>query len=288
MNRVKTGLLMVSLMILLVFAGHLIDMKYGGSTFTILFLAIGLGMNFVSYWYSDKIVLMMYKARPLSENEAPELHNMVKNLSERAKIPMPRIYIAPLDAPNAFATGRNPSHAVVCVTQGILRLLPTRELRGVLAHEISHVKHYDTLIMTVCAAIAGIIMLLGRMVFWSALFGGRRNNGNPLGQLFLILVAPFLALMIQMAISRSREFKADEGGGRLSGDPDSLADALVRLEGFAKRARFQPVPATSHLFIVNPAVENRRSVFDLFSTHPATAKRVKRLRELAARIERIA
>jgi len=290
MNRLKTGVLMAALTVLLVYVGHLIDLHYGGNTFMFLFLFLSLGMNFVSYWYSDKIVLTLYRARPVSAGEAPELYDIVRRLTARAKIPMPRIYIVPMDVPNAFATGRNPSHAAVCVTQGILRALSRRELEGVLAHELSHVKHYDTLTMSVCAAIAGIITVVGRMVFWMGLFGGggRNRNENPLGMLFLMIVAPLLAVMIQLAVSRSREYKADESGGRLTGDPDALADALLRLEDAARRSRVQPIPATSHLFIVNPAVGNKRGGFDLFSTHPATAKRVARLRELARRIERVA
>lgn len=279
---------MVALMGLLLLVGHFLDARYGGYTFTVIFLLFGLGMNFVTYWFSDKIVLAMYKAQPVNERSAPELYDMVKKLSKKAGIPFPRVYIAPMHIPNAFATGRNPSHAAVCVTEGILQTLPRNELEGVLAHELSHVKHYDTLIMTVCAAIAGIIMFVSRMALWSALLGGRRrNDGNALAQLFLIIVAPLLALMIQMMISRTREYKADEGGGRLTGDPESLANALMRLEAAARHIPFQPLPATSHLFIVNPAVAEKKGSFDLFSTHPATSKRVQRLRELANRLERI-
>jgi heat shock protein HtpX len=188
-----------------------------------------------------------------------------------------------MSLPNAFATGRNPSHAAVCVTAGLLDMLSKREIEGVLAHELSHVKHNDTLIMCICASIAGMISLLGRMVFFSSMFGGRRRDSNAFAQLFLIIIAPILALMIQMAISRSNEYKADEGGGKLSGDPDALADALLRLEDAAKHAKMQPIPATSHLFIVNPAVGGG-SLLNIFSTHPPTAKRVALLRELAHRL----
>lgn len=278
---------MVALMGLLLFVGHILDMRYGGYTFTVIFLFIGLGINFVNYWYSDKIVLAMYKARPVTEMQEPKLYNTVKRLSRKAGIPCPRVYIAPLHIPNAFATGRNPSHAAVCVTEGILQTLPPDELEGVLAHELSHVKHYDTLIMTVCAAVAGIIMFISRIALWSAILGGRRRNSNALGQLFLIIIAPLLALMIQMMISRTREYKADEAGGRLTGNPEGLANGLLRLESAARHIPFQPVPATSHLFIVNPAVEGKKRSFDWFSTHPATSKRVQKLRDLARRLERV-
>jgi heat shock protein HtpX len=287
MNYIKTGLLMVMLMGLLLFVGHILDARSGGYMFTVIFLFFGLGMNFITYWFSDKIVLALYKARPVSEMQEPELYNIVKNLSRKAGIPCPRVYIAPMHIPNAFATGRSPSHAAVCVTEGILQTLPRNELEGVLAHELSHVKHYDTLIMTMCAAIAGIIMFISRMALWSALLGGRRRNDNALGQIFLIIIAPLLALMIQMMISRTREYKADEAGGRLTGDPESLADALLRLESAARHIPFEPMPATSHLFIVNPAVEGKKRSFDLFSTHPATSKRVQRLKDLAMRLERV-
>lgn len=284
MNYFKTGLLMATLTALLVFVGHFIDVHYKTNSFALMFLLIGLGMNFISYWFSDKIILALYKAKPVTETQAPELFNIIRRLSQRANIPMPKVYVVPMEAPNAFATGRNPSHAAVCVTEGILHLLPERELEGVLAHELSHVRHYDTLIMTFCAAIAGIISFLGRMALWSALLGGggsRKRDDNALGMLFVMILAPFLALMIQLAISRSREYRADEGGGRLTGNPDSLADALLRLEEYSRRAPVQVVPATQHLFIVNPAVGRRGGGLDLFSTHPATAKRVSRLRELA-------
>jgi heat shock protein HtpX len=284
MNYIKIALLMATLIAILVFVGHLFDQKYGGNFFSILFLFIGLGINFISYWYSDKIVLGIYRAQPVRESEMPELYDMIRRLSEHAGIPMPKIYITPMNLPNAFATGRNPSHAAVCVTSGLLDMLSQREIEGVLAHELSHVKHNDTLIMSICAAIAGMISLLGRLAFYSSLFGDRRRNSNALGQIFLIIIAPFLALMIQLAISRSREYKADEGGGRLSGDPDALADALLRLEDAAKHARMQPIPATSHLFIVNPAVGGG-SLLNIFSTHPPTTKRVARLREMAHRLD---
>lgn len=287
-NYLVTGLLMVGLMAVLMTVGHFLDLRYGGNTFTLVFLFVGLGMNFVSYWYSDKIVLTMYRAKPLAENQAPELYAMIRRLSQKAGIPMPRVFTIPTEHPNAFATGRNPSHAAVCVTDGIVRALSQRELEGVIAHELSHVKHYDTLIMAFCAAIAGLIMLVGRIATWTLLLGGgRRDNDNALGQLFLIIVAPLLALIIQLAVSRSREYKADERGGRLTGDPEALADALLRLEAYARRSRVQPLPATSHLFIVNPAVGSGKGGFDLFSTHPSTAKRVKRLRNLAGKIHRV-
>ena len=283
MNYFKTGLLMAAMTVILVMVGHFIDAGVGSNMFTVIFLFIALGINFVSYWYSDKIVLSLYRAKPLSKNQAPELHDIIERLSQRAGMPKPRLYIAPMDVPNAFATGRNPENAVVCVTSGIMRLLPRRELEGVLAHELSHVKHYDTLVMSVTAAIAGIISLVGRIAFWTALLGGggRADDDNVLGHLFMIIIAPLMAVMIQLAVSRTREYKADEQGGRLCGDPDALADALERMEAYAKRSKQKPVPATSHLFIVNPAA-GKKSLLELFSTHPSTAKRVRKLRELAA------
>jgi len=287
MNYIKITLLMALLVAILGFVGHLFDLKSGGNSFLILFVFIALGINFISYWYSDKIVLAIYAAQPVRETDMPDLYDMIKRLSKNAGIPMPKIYITPMNVPNAFATGRSPSHAAVCVTAGLLNMLPQREIEGVLAHELNHVKHNDTLIMCICASIAGMISLLGRMVFFSSMFGGRRRDSNAFAQLFLILIAPILALMIQMAISRSNEYKADEGGGKLSGDPDALADALLRLEEAAKHSQMQPVPATSHLFIVNPAVGSG-SLLNIFSTHPPTAKRVARLRELAHRIEKVA
>ena len=279
MNHVKTAMLMLFLTALLIGMGLVLDSRVGGYTFTVIFFIISLGINLVSYWFSDRIVLALYRARPLTPQEAPDVHAMVHDLAARAEIPVPRLYIAPMDIPNAFATGRNPSNAVVCVTNGILNLLSRRELKGVLAHEISHVVHYDTLLMTVCAAIAGGIMFLSRIFFYSSMSGGRRRGGNPLLGLIVFMLAPILALMIQMAISRSREFDADAGGGRLSSDPEALASALLRMEEYAKRAHMEPIPATSHMFIVNPAVG--KGGFDLFSTHPATEKRVARLRDLA-------
>ena len=287
MNQAKTALLMAALTALLVGVGHIIDIRLQSNVFAFIFLIFGLGTNLVTYWFSDRIIFALYRVRPIQEQQAPALFNMVERLSQRAGIPMPKIGIIPMDTPNAFATGRNPSHASVCVTEGIMRLLPQRELEGVLAHEISHVKHYDTLIMTFCAAISGIISFVGRMAIWSVLLGGGgrdRRNGNALGALFIMILAPLLAVMIQLAISRSREFKADDGGGRLTGDPDALADALLNMEKYASMGRIQPVPATQHMFIINPAAGNRRGGFDLFSTHPATEKRVALLRELARRI----
>ena len=198
---------------------------------------------------------------------------------------MPRIYICHIDQRNAFAKKKKKKHAAVCFTRGILRMLPQRQLEGVLAHEIAHVRHYDTLIMCMVAAIAGIIMFMSRIVFFSALFGGRGNNrNNPLGGLFIMILAPIMALMIQMAVSRSREYHADKEGGNLCEDPNALADALQTMHSEAKRRSVQTVPATSHLFIVNPAVGKKAGGFDWFSTHPSVEKRVERLRKQAHRM----
>jgi len=243
-------------------------------------------MNFGAYWFSDRIVLAMYRAQPVSEAEAPELHRIVQGLALRANMPMPRLYILPTEAPNAFATGRDPEHAAVAATQGILRILNEEELEGVLSHELAHVRNRDTLISTIAATLAGVIVMLARMAMWMPYFGGGgrddedRGGGGALGFVFLAILAPIAATLIQLAISRSREFQADETGARLTHKPYALASALQKLEVGANRLPMDANPATSHLFIVNPIRGN--ALFKLFSTHPPVEERIARLQALVA------
>ena len=279
MNGLKTAVLLGVMTALVMLIGQ----YFGGQQGMIMAFVIAAIMNFVSYWFSDKIVLMMYRAKPVTAAEAPELHAIVEELSARANVPMPRLYIIPTDAPNAFATGRNPQHAAVAVTEGILRLLNREELRGVLAHELSHVTNRDILISSVAATLAGAIMLLARIAMFGAYFGGygSRDNdrgGNPIGLLLMMILAPIAAALIQMAISRSREYAADETGAKLAGHPGGLASALEKLQAASKRVPMQANPATAHLFIVKPLTG--QTLMELFSTHPPTEKRVNRLREI--------
>ncbi len=286
--RLKTFFLLGLLSVLFILLGE----QIAGRSGMIIGLAVALVTNFVSYWFSDKIVLSMYRARPIPETEAPELHRMVAELAQNAGIPKPRLYIVPIATPNAFATGRDPEHAAVVVTEGILNLLTPRELRGVLAHEISHIKHRDTLIMTVAATIASAITFLSRMALW---FGGmgsddRRDRGAANGIILLLalILAPIAAMLIQMAISRSREFFADETGAKISRDPLALANALAKLEqGVARYPLKNGNPATAHLFIVNP-LKGGDIFKSLFATHPPTEERIKRLQKLAMEMGMIA
>lgn len=276
MNTLKTFLLMFGLLALMMFIGNLL----GGQQGMFAFFIIGLVINFVTYWFSDKIVLKMYSAREVSEAEFPQIYRIARNLTQRAGMPMPKIYIIDTPLPNAFATGRNPSHAAVAVTTGILNILNEEELTAVLGHELSHVKNRDILIGTIAAAVAGAITMLSRSAMW---FGyGRhdddRGGGNPLIALLVAILAPIAAMIIQMAISRSREYEADHSGAELTGKPLELASALKKLEAGVKRNPAEVHPATAHLFIVSPL--SGRSVLTLFSTHPPTAKRVKRLEEM--------
>jgi heat shock protein HtpX len=241
-------------------------------------------MNFASYWFSDKIVLSMYGAREVSLNEAPDLYRLVQRLAQRAGIPMPRVYIIPSDAPNAFATGRNPQHGAVAVTEGILRMLDADELAGVLAHELGHIRNRDTLIMTVAATLAGAITMLAHMAQWGAIFGfGRRDEedsggGGMLSLLFMAILAPIAATLIQLAISRSREYFADSTGAAVAGSPSGLARALEKLHYASQRLPMDANPATAHLFIVNPLTGG--SLLNLFSTHPPIEERIRRLRRI--------
>jgi heat shock protein HtpX len=243
-------------------------------------------MNFGAYWWSDKLVLRMYRAQEVTAVEAPGLHGLVRELATRAGLPMPRVYLIPEDAPNAFATGRNPQNAAVAVTEGLMRLLDRDELAGVLAHELGHVKNRDTLVMTVAATIAGAVSMLASMAHWGMIFGGGRSSddgeegGHPAAGLLGIILAPIAAMLIQMAISRSREFVADETGARVSGNPLALAGALLKIETWSRQMPMTAgTPATAHLFIINPF--SGGGLVRLFSTHPSTEERVERLRAMA-------
>ncbi len=280
MNTVKTIGLMVFMTLLLVFVGAAI----GGRSGMIFAFGLAVIMNFGSYWFSDKIVLSMYRAQPVTEAEAPELHAIVRTLVQKAGMPMPKVYIIPEETPNAFATGRNPEHAVVAVTQGILRILSRDELSGVIAHELAHIRHRDMLTGTIVATIAGAISMLAQMAQWALIFGGGRRDddrdGSPIVALVMMIVAPIAAMLVQMAISRAREFEADTGGAQIAGNPSGLANALLKLE---KGSQIVPMtdarPATAHMFIVNPLTGG--GLMKLFSTHPPIAERVARLNEMA-------
>lgn len=279
MNRFKTMVLLATLTALLLLVGQALGGR-GGLMLALVFAGV---MNFAAYWWSDKIVLRMYGAQEVDATQAPELFTLVRQLAQREQIPMPRVYIIPQEAPNAFATGRNPQHAAVAVTEGILRLLDRDELAGVLAHELGHVQNRDTLIMTVAATLAGALSHLANMAMWGAMLGGRSDDdegGHPIAALLGVILAPFVAMLIQMAISRSREFLADEHGAQLSGNPLALASALRKLEAWSQRIPMTAgSPATAHLFIINPF--SRGALVRLFSTHPATEERIARLQAMA-------
>jgi heat shock protein HtpX len=278
MNLIKTTLLMTALTLLLVWVGDMIAGPEGAW----MFLVIAGVMNFAAYWFSDKMVLAMYRAQPVSEAQAPQLYATVRRLAERGGIPMPRIYVIPSDSPNAFATGRNPQHAAVAVTQGIVRILNSDELEGVLAHELGHVRNRDILISSIVATIAGAISLLSRAAMWGAMLGGRDRDrgGNPLAMILVMLLAPLAAVIVQMAVSRTREFAADKAGAELSGKPMALASALAKLERGATAVPMRSAnEATAHQFIVNPL--RGGGMASLFSTHPSTADRIARLERIA-------
>ncbi len=281
MNQTKTFFLMVVLTVIFVALGSLIGGKTGASVaFLVAFV-----MNFVSYWFSHKIVLAMYGAREVSEGEAPQLYNIVSSLAQRASLPMPRVYIIESETPNAFATGRNPSNGVVAVTTGILRILSRDELEGVLAHELSHIKHRDILVQTVAATLAGAITWVANMARFAAFFGGgssddEEGGGNIFTVIIFSIFATIAAMLIQLAISRSREYLADEGGARISGNPLSLAGALRKLHaGVARHPMHDANPSTAPLFIVNPF--SAKGVLALFSTHPPMEERIARLEAMA-------
>jgi heat shock protein HtpX len=279
MNTLKTAALMTLLTVLLVFVGYAL----GGRQGAIFAFAMAGIMNFSAYWFSDRLVLAMYRAQKAEEREAPELYGMVRELANRAGLPVPRVYVIQNDTPNAFATGRNPQHAAVAVTTGILRLLNRQELMGVLGHELSHIRHRDILIGTIAATFAGAISILATMARWGAIWGGGRDDegagGNILFVFLFSMIASLAAMLIQMAISRSREYMADEGGARLAGDPKYLASALEQLHRGVARIPMEANPATAHMFIVNPL--RGGGVMSLFSTHPPIEKRIQRLLSMA-------
>jgi heat shock protein HtpX len=279
MNALRTTFLLALLTVLLVLAGGAIGGK-SGMTFALVMAGV---MNFVSYWFSDKIVLAMYGAQEVTEAEYPEFFGLVRQLAVQAGIPMPRVYIIPSETPNAFATGRNPEHAAVAATAGIMRILTRDELLGVMAHELSHVKHRDILISSIAATVAGAITYLAHMAQWAAIFGGGRDRdeegGGVFGMLIMAIVAPIAAMLIQMAISRSREYEADRGGAELAGNPLYLAGALRKLELANQQIPMEANPATAHMFIVNPLTGG--GLMGLFSTHPPLEERIKRLEALA-------
>jgi heat shock protein HtpX len=281
MNQIKTLVLLATLTALLLFVGQALAGR-GGFMIALMFAG---AMNFAAYWWSDKFVLRMYGAQEIDQAQAPDLFALVRGLAQRAQIPMPRVYLIPQETPNAFATGRNPQHAAVAVTEGIMRLLERDELAAVLAHELGHVQNRDTLIMTVAATLAGALSHLANMAMWGAMLGGsssrdEEGSSNPLAGLLGIVLAPLAATLIQMAISRSREFAADEHGARLSGDPLALASALRKIESWSQRIPMTAgSPATAHLFIINPF--SGGGLVRLFSTHPPTEERVARLQAMA-------
>jgi heat shock protein HtpX len=277
-NWVKTAMLMAAITALFVVIGGMI----GGSKGMMLALIVALAMNFFSYWFSDKLVLKMYNAQEVDEASAPQFYRMVRELATRAQLPMPKVYLIDENAPNAFATGRNPEHAAVAATTGILRVLSERELRGVMAHELAHVKHRDILISTISATMAGAISALANFAMF---FGGRDSDGrrsNPIASIAVAMLAPLAGALIQMAISRAREFEADRGGAQISGDPQALASALEKIHAYAAGVPFPTAeqhPATAQMMIMNPLAGG--GISKLFSTHPATEERVARLMEMA-------
>jgi len=278
-NTLKTTLLLGLLTGLILWFGAFL----GGSQGLVIAFVFAAIMNFGSYWFSDKIVLAMYGAKPVTMNEAPDLYRVVHNLATRAGMPMPKLYVIPTDAANAFATGRNAEHAAVAVTEGILRLMTWDELEGVLAHELSHVRNHDILISSIAATLAGVIMMLANMVRWAAIFGGfsrdeREEGGGLIGLLMMSILAPLAAMVIQLAISRSREYQADASGAQLLHSGESLASALEKLEYASQRIPMEASPQTAHLFIVNPL--SGRSFANLFSTHPPIDERIRRLRAM--------
>jgi heat shock protein HtpX len=282
MNQMKTLLLLATLTALLLFVGQALAGR-GGFMIALMFAA---AMNFAAYWWSDKIVLRMYGAQEIDEAQAPDLFALIRRLAQRAQIPMPRVYIIPQETPNAFATGRNPQNAAVAVTEGIMRLLDREELAGVLAHELGHVQNRDTLIMTVAATLAGALSHIANMAMWGAMLGGGSSNdderSHPIAGLLGIVLAPLAATLIQMAISRSREFSADERGAQLSGNPLGLASALQKIEAWSRQVPMTAgSPATAHMFIINPF--SGGGLVRLFSTHPSTEERIARLQAMARR-----
>ncbi len=280
MNTLKTVFLMTLMTLLFIFIGQLV----GGRQGMVVALVFAAVMNLITYWFSDKIVLSMYRARPIQEGDNPRLYSIVRRAATSAHLPMPKVYIIPIETPNAFATGRNPGHAAVAVTQGIMKILDEDELEGVLSHEMAHIRNRDILTGTIVATLAGAISMLAMMARWGAIFGGfggrdNENRGGGLGLLIMAIVAPLAALLIQMAISRSREYSADATGAANSHKPLALANALRKLEYASKRIPMDAKPSTAHLFIVNPL--SGGGLVNLFSTHPPIQERVARLEKMA-------
>ena len=275
----KTMVLLTALTLILVWAGGAMGGKQG-MTIALIF---AIGMNFFSYWFSDKIVLKMYGAKQVTESEAPEFYSIVRMLAQKAELPMPKVYIMDQEQPNAFATGRNPKHAAVAVTTGIMRILSREELQGVIGHELAHVKHRDILIGSIAATIAGAISYLAQMAQWAMIFGGNRGDddegGSPVAALVMMIVGPIAAMIIQMAISRSREYVADEGGARIAGNPRYLSEALKKLHMASQKIPMDANPSTSHMFIVNPL--SGGGIVKLFSTHPPIEERISRLESMS-------
>ena len=280
-SQIKTALLLGLLTVLILAVGQALGGR-GGLVIAFVFAML---MNVGSYWFSDKIVLSMYGAQELAPGDAPALHAMVEELARNAGIPKPRVMIVPQEAPNAFATGRNPEHGVVAVTEGILRVLSPEELRGVIAHEIGHIRNRDILVQSIAAVLGGVVMMLANMAQWAAIFGGGSRDNEEgsgpglLGGLLVAILAPIAASLIQMAISRSREYLADATGAQISGAPLALAGALGKLDAYARQIPMQANPATENMFIVNPF--SGMSMASLFSTHPSTEDRIRRLRQMA-------
>ncbi len=277
MNSLKTAFLLTTLTLFLIFLGA----HFGGRNGMILAFFVAAGMNFFSYFYSDKLALSMYRAQPVTREQLPRVYQIVERILPRMALPMPRIYVIPNESPNAFATGRNPKHAAVAVTQGILNLLNDEELEGVLAHELGHVKNRDILTSSIAATLAGAITLLAQTARFASMFGGvggrdGRNRGGGIGGLFMIILAPIAATLIQLAVSRSREYDADATGAHVTGNPYALASALQKLDVYSKRLPMQASPSTAHLFIVAPFLSGA-SFANLFSTHPPMARRIERL-----------
>lgn len=279
MNTIRTTLLLGALTGLLMLIGG----YFGGKSGVVIAFLFAMVMNFGSYWFSDKIVLRMYKAQEISESQAPELYGIVKNLALRGGLPMPRVYVIPENTPNAFATGRDENHAVVAVTEGITRILNRDELEGVIGHELTHIKNKDMLIGSIAATLAGAIVMLANMAQWAAIFGGvsrddDEGGGGLIGLILMAILAPIAATVIQMAISRSREFLADAGGARISGKPYGLAGALEKLQRASQAIPMDANPSTAHMFIVNPLTGG--SLMSLFSTHPPLEERIARLKNM--------
>ncbi len=274
-NHIKTMLLMIFLTLILLVAGELLLGDWG----LIIALAAAFVLNFFAYWYSDKAAITMTRSRPLKESEAPQVYETVRELTSSSGMPMPGLYLMPTDQPNAFAAGRNPDNSVVAVTRGLVRMLDREELRGVLAHELAHIRNRDILVSTVAAVIAGALMFISRFGMYGMMFGGRREGGHPvmfLIKLAALILAPLCAILIRMAISRAREYQADATGAAISRSPDGLASALQKMESYARRRPLQVNEAASHMFIVNPL--SAKGLGGLFSTHPPIQERVKRLR----------